>query len=150
MAEVTQKNPKGAGRPPSLTNQTEGLVKRVMAANKKIDTGLSKIADEYPELIATAMDMALGRGYNTDYDGNGVLREIPRNPNVQMLKNLIDIGINMVDKTGEGPDSPSQRILSAMHNKITQLTQVNIDHITILDSDNNDREPNIETVASDS
>lgn len=129
MAEVTKKNPKGAGRPPSIVHQTEGLVKRVMAANKKIDTGLARIADEYPDLVNTAIDMALGRGYNTDYDGNGVLREIPRNPNVQMLKNLLDIGINMVDKTGEGPDSPSQRILASMHDKITQITQVNIDHI---------------------
>ena len=141
MSNITQKTPKGAGRPPTLAHQTESLVKRVMTANKKIDTGLSKIADEYPDLVNTAVNIALGRGHNIEMDANGVFREIPRNPSIPMLKTLLDIGINMVDKTGEGPDSPSQRILSAMRNKVTQLTQVNIDTVTIIESDADDGNP---------
>ena len=135
MSDITKRNPKGAGRPPTLAHQTDTLVKRVMTANRKIDTGLSKIADEYPDLVNTAINMALGRGHNVEIDANGVFRDIPRNPSIPMLKTLLDIGINMVDKTGEGPDSPSQRILSAMRNKVTQLTQVNIDTVTIIESD---------------
>ncbi len=121
------------GRPPTYDRQVATLAKDVSAINKKLDAGLNKIADEYEDIVTTAIDLGLGRGKDQVALASGAIVEVDRKPNVQMLKHLLDVGIAMVDKTGGGPDSPSARIIESMRQRmgVTNNTQVNIDHITI-------------------
>lgn len=127
---VSDKRKLNKGRPPKYDRQVELLVKDVHAINKKLDNGLQQVADEYEEIVRVAIEVGLGRGSETYLTPAGERRERPRTPNVPMLKHLLDVGIAMVDKTGEGPDSPSQRILRAMRERmgVVNNTQVNIDN----------------------
>jgi hypothetical protein len=134
MAEKTETNPRGAGRPAKVDNQAVILAHKVMDVNKKLDRGLSKIGDNYPDIAQTAIDIALGKGTINVMTANGP-RIMERNPDVPMLRHLLSVGIEMIDKTGEGPDSPSQQILKNMQAKVLQLTQVKIDNLTIANRD---------------
>ena len=113
MAEKTETNPRGAGRPAKVDNQAVILAHKVMDVNKRLDRGLSKIGDNYPDIAQTAIDIALGKGTINVMTANGP-RIMERNPDVPMLRHLLSVGIEMIDKTGEGPDSPSQQILKNM------------------------------------
>ena len=135
MSDKRHDNP---GRPPKYERQIELLVKDVSAVNKKLDKGLNKIADNMEDITQVAIDLALGVGDDMIQNANGQTVKVPRNPNVQMLKHLMNVGVAMIDKTGEGPDSPSQPILRNMRERIsgsiTYNTQVNIDNTGIENS----------------
>jgi hypothetical protein len=133
VAEKTEKNPRGAGRPPKQDNQVQILVSKVMETNKKLDKGLVKIGESYPDIAQTAIDVALGNGEETIVLRDGTVTLIPRKPDTAMLTTLLKIGIDMIDKTGEGPESLSQQILKNMRNRVQELTQVKIDNLTIID-----------------
>lgn len=109
---------KGAGRKPELSRQlveARGLAQRLWIGAQQ---GWKELADEYPSLIALAIRVAKGE----DAEGKAV-----GEPNVPMLRTLLELMPRVVSEEREQEDSPIQRLLGSLKERVgdINLTQHN-------------------------
>ena len=112
------------GRPPSLERQLEearSLAKQLRAGAV---LGWQELAAEYPSLMAQAIQIAKGGYTKTVVDRDWATHEIVADPDVSMMKVLLELLPKVLGDTDEDDKSPIRSLLS---NLKANLVQINID-----------------------
>ena len=95
----------GSGRKPKIVATTRRAEKLAVRLNAAIKLGLDPLAERYPDLINTAIRIALGE----DEQGNVVTK-----PNQRMLTDLINLPLKLVDGNELKPTSGGDSILTEL------------------------------------
>lgn len=124
-ALVKKQRARGAGRPLTLEHQIEearALAKQLQAATS---LGLKRLAQEYPELMDLAIKLAKGGHEVTRYDKDFTPYTVTAEPNVAVLKTLLELLPKaMGEQVGEDL-SPIAGILRNLRAEVANI-QINV------------------------
>ena len=105
----------GAGRKPELSKQlveARSLAQRLWIGAQQ---GWKELANEYPALIALAIRVAKGE------DGDG---RVIGEPNVPMLRTLLELMPRVVSEEREQEDSPIQKLLGSLKERVGDVNLI--------------------------
>ena len=112
---------KGAGRPSNislaLAEERQGIVLSKLQVG--FLRGRQELADKYPALMSTAIEVALG--VRDEENGQWV---VP--PSITMLRSLTDLLPRIVGDAGSSGESPVDSIIRELRGRVVNLSQTNI------------------------
>lgn len=141
MGAVSKRNPRGAGRPLSLAKQVARAETLARQLHDAASTGWMVLAREYPDLMELAINLARGGVKITRYDRDFTPFEAITEPNVVMLKTLIELLPKVLDEQSVEGTSPITELLRNLRTNVANI-QVNVS----MENDDDGRSENIERV----